>query len=57
MIKIKYSTVCCNCMICRINKIEMQMEFVIEICMINKSEMPMKSVIGLNVIGLNVQRY
>ena len=43
-------------MICRINKIEMQMEFVIEICMINKSEMPMKSVIGLNVIGLNVQR-
>jgi hypothetical protein len=44
-------------MICRINKIEMQMEFVIEICMINKSEMPMKSVIGLNVIGLNVQRY
>ena len=44
-------------MICRINKIDMQMEFVIEICMINKSEMPMKSVIGLNVIGLNVQRY
>ena len=43
-------------MICRINKIEMQMEFIIEICMINKSEMPMKSVIGLNVIGLNVQR-